>query len=125
MKYLGDSRISFAVGFIAALIAPFILLVVLVPKPGMTVDNDIASQFGVTVQIVEDPPCGESGCFLRATPDVIYVKEGLGAEWFRYVVLHEIGHVIQYRLGLPMDECAADRFAQSMGSEHGGYCAPE
>lgn len=125
MRFLGDSRISFAVGFIAALIVPFVLLVALIPKPGAVVPDEIAAQFGVTVQVVSETPCGLAGCFLRATPDTIYIEPGFDGEELRYLILHEIGHVIQHRLGIPLDECGADRFAQSMGSTFGAYCAPE
>lgn len=86
--------------------------------------SDLGSAFGVTV-VWFDPdesPCadGNAGCFKSQTPNVVYVQRDLG-EFERSVVLHEIGHAIQHRLGLGSDECAADQFAASLGATWFGY----
>lgn len=87
--------------------------------------EDIASRFDVAVVWFEgdDSPCdaGSGGCFDPETPDVVYIMRGLDAEVERSLILHEIGHVLQFRLGLPLDECAADLFAESMGASWLGY----
>jgi len=91
--------------------------------------NAIAEKFGVTI-VWSDDGCASVGgidpaaCFNPATPSTIYVTPGLDEATTNHLVLHEIGHVMQNRLGLPNDECAADRFAQSLGSQLGYYCQP-
>ena len=77
----------------------------------------IAAEFNVTIQWQTVGLCGPgtTGCFDPTTPNVIYVKTGMDANETRYVVLHEIGHASQYRMGLPLDECNADEFARSLG----------
>lgn len=86
----------------------------------------IADSFGVT--IVWDthlvPSCGAFGCHTPLTPDVIYIAPDLGTDT-RRIVLHELAHVLQWRLGLPKDECDADRFAAALGEPWGSYCAPK
>lgn len=83
----------------------------------------LAERFDVSIVWTGDERnCGGGGCFSSATPGVIYVKPGLDAVSTRHLVLHELGHVLHYRVGLGLDECAADRFAQSMGSTGGTYC---
>lgn len=77
----------------------------------------IAAQFNVTIRWQSTVDCqGDAmGCFDPSTPNIIYVKSGMGADETRYVVLHEIGHVSQQRLALPFNECNADEFARSLG----------
>lgn len=93
----------------------------------------VAAQFDVTVNWFDrdDPTvCANpegleyAGCFHYTQPDVINVMRGLTPEQEAHTVLHEIGHVLQNRLGLEPNECDADRFAQSMGSNFGAYCPP-
>ena len=55
------------------------------------------------------------GCFWPTTPDLIFIAPGMDAEMTRQVVLHELGHTMQFRLGLDQSECGADTFAQSLG----------
>src|SRR5690554_4482123 len=84
--------------------------------------EELAARFDATIVWTDsDRNCGV-GCFWADTPNVIYVSPGMDAESTRHVVLHEIGHVLHHRVGMPVDECAADLFAQSMGSTMGGYC---
>lgn len=82
----------------------------------------LAARFAVTIVWTDDDRNCGAGCYDPRDPNVIYVAPGMDAETTRYVVLHELGHVLQFRVGMAADECAADRFAQSMGSTMGGYC---
>lgn len=88
--------------------------------------DELAAQFDVEIVWSNVNPCTPSGpahgCYLNATPSLIYVSPDMPAEFLRYTVLHEIGHVVQQRLWLPPSECAADRFAQSLGTIKGAYC---
>jgi hypothetical protein len=88
-------------------------------------DNDpeaMAAQFDIAI-VWSTAPCeGALGCHWTQTPDVIYVDPTLDAAQTKHVVLHELGHVMQYRLGLPNDQCGADRFAESLGGGAPTYC---
>lgn len=109
------------------------LVSLLLSRPSAApVPDDLAARFGVSIVWFDNQsPCGPSddfgGCFEPVTPDLIYVMKGLDPEVERSIILHEIGHVLQYRLGEPLDECAADLFARSMGATWAGYaeeCPP-
>lgn len=87
----------------------------------------IAATFGVKIVWSPLSPCildgpEFTGCFDDHTPNTIYMKPGMDRANEYYVALHEIGHVLQHRLGKILNECDADRFAQSMGSTLGYYC---
>ena len=87
----------------------------------------LAATFGVEIVWTETSPCTSAipdarGCYFAATPSRIYVSPTTKPTSMRQVVLHEIGHAIQGRLGLPRGECAADRFANSLGARMGDYC---
>lgn len=117
---------GFAIG--AAVVAGIMLgAPALFPGPASATDaTQIADQFGVTV-VWSTAPCSlmdptAQGCFLTNTPNTVYVSPGLSAMRTRYAVLHEIGHVMQHRLGESIDECGADQFAQSLGARFGHYC---
>ena len=87
--------------------------------PGST--DELLDRFDAQLERVEDLHCGSidaAGCFVA--PDLIQVDTGVG-ELEHDVVLHELGHLIQYRLGLPADECQADAFAILFGATHVGY----
>jgi hypothetical protein len=94
------------------------------PSDPTTDTDQIASQFSVTIHWSKKLTCGTvdaGGCtFAHSTKD-IYVLGGLPAEQTRSVILHEIGHVMQNRLGQPADECKADEFARSLGATWFGY----
>ena len=65
------------------------------------------------------------GCASSTAHDTIYVSPDLEGEKLRYVVLHELGHVMQFRLGIERDECQADVFASSLGGgDKGINCKP-
>lgn len=88
--------------------------------------TQIADQFGVTI-VWSTLPCSlmdttAQGCFLDNTPSTVYVSPKLSELRTSYAVLHEIGHVMQHRLGEPISECDADKFAQSLGAQFGHYC---
>lgn len=82
----------------------------------------IAAEFDVEVSGFTEAtnPCGSPtsmGCYIAdQAPNVIYIREGLGA-LTDSVILHELGHVMQKRLGLPYDECGAEEFARSLGAK--------
>lgn len=107
-----------ALGFVAANAAA--------PAAGAD-SNALAAEFDLEVVWYDDddqPAVCEghdaAGCFEPRTPEVIYIQRDLG-EYERSVMLHEIGHAVHYRLGLPADECAADAFAISLGATWTGY----
>jgi Zn-dependent peptidase ImmA (M78 family) len=111
---------------VLALVAGALLIWVLSAPAHSAESEDLASRFDVTVVWFDDnSPCGDTtehgGCWQRATPDVIYVQSGFDPDVERSMILHEIGHVLQHRLGLPLDECKADEFARSMGATWSGY----
>ena len=59
-------------------------------------------------------PCGteDTGCYDVHTPNVIYVRSDYkGTDYGQWIIAHETGHFIQYRDGLPFDECAAEDYA--------------
>lgn len=91
-----------------------------------TSPSDIAAQFGVTVHYFKDARCGgaadAAGCTLPGSTDTIYIQSGLPADVTRSATLHELGHIMQNRLGLPNDECKADQFARSLGATALAYC---
>lgn len=76
--------------------------------------DELAAQFGVTIVWTDDDRNCGLGCYRRTTPDVIYVEPGHPDAKMRHVVLHEVGHALHHRLGLPPSEDAADRFAEAM-----------
>lgn len=87
--------------------------------------NQIAEQFGATIAWFDDEsPCGgeDVGCYTSRTPNTIYIRTGLEPDVQRSVILHELGHLTQARLGLPRDECKADEFAKSLGATVTAYC---
>lgn len=77
--------------------------------------DELAARFGVTIVWTDDDRNCGLGCYRRSTPDVIYVEPGHDAAKTRHIVLHEVGHALHHRLGLPSSESDADRFAESMG----------
>jgi len=73
----------------------------------------IAKQIGLTITWKVPPTCDNSyGCFTPLTPDVIYVSPNLRQSETYRIVLHEMGHVMQYRMGMAQNECKADQFAE-------------
>lgn len=119
---------GFAGGVVSvlAVVAAALAALVFSAPSNAAVADDLAGRFDVeVVWFGESSPCGEAsergGCWQRVTPDVIYVQSGFDADTTRSIILHEIGHVVQYRLGIPMDECQADLFAISLGATWTGY----
>jgi len=66
---------------------------------------------------------GQSGCIDFDSIDSINVMSGQTRAWTEYVVLHEIGHVIQFRESgtAGLDECSADEYAKDHGAIITGY----
>lgn len=78
--------------------------------------DGIAELFAVQIVWTESNPCmltGQqvNGCFTASTPSMIYVSPSLDKTSTRELVLHEIGHVMQWRLGMPPSEPGADVFS--------------
>jgi len=95
------------------------------------IGNALAEQFHIAIIWTTDwRNCGATplrkfgGCWRSDTPNTVYIAPGMEPHWGIYVLRHEIGHAILNRLGAPNTECAADRFAQSLGSDRGYYCPP-
>lgn len=94
---------------------------VMAPADELDSTNPIASKYGVSIVWTNDwrnceasaDPNAHGGCWHSITPDVIYVAKGASQSVERFMIFHEVMHVIQYRKGLPLNECAADRFAAS------------
>lgn len=90
------------------------------PAEPLTDADSIAAAFGV--DIVWDTtfctsgahPKKVMGCASAATPDIIYLDPTASAKRSHRTVLHELGHIMQYRLGLERNECEADKFADSL-----------
>lgn len=83
--------------------------------------NDPELNCGVAKDLKDDPdleyPAG--GCFRTLTPVSIYMSlphEKISVQVTRYLTLHEYGHYLQMRDGEPLDECAADQFAEDNGA---------
>ena len=74
---------------------------------------------GATLTWSDDPTlnCGGygGGCFWPDHPNTIVVSSGVSPDRLVYVVLHEAAHLVQYRTGSPLDECAADEQAVTWG----------
>ncbi len=60
---------------------------------------------------------GLGGCFRFNHPDTIYLSTDLKADQLRFIALHEYAHVLQFRNGEPLDECAADKQAIEWGGK--------
>jgi len=93
--------------------------------------NTLAQQFHVAIIWTADwRNCGATplqqsgGCWRSDTPNTVYIAPDMEPHSGVYIIRHEIGHAILNRLGMPNTECAADRFAQSLGSEVGDFCPP-
>lgn len=119
--------IDTATGAVVALACAVAILAITAAATGnetpQSAPQEIAADFGLTVVwFTDESPCGAVdemiGCYDSDTPDVIYIAEGMDADKERSVILHEIGHALHDRLGLPIDECAADQFAASMGATY-------
>lgn len=83
--------------------------------------NDPELNCGVAKDLKTTPglenPAG--GCFRALTPDSIYMSlphKDIPASVTRYLTLHEYGHYLQMKNGEPLDECAADQFAEDNGA---------
>lgn len=116
---------TYLAGFASALaVAGIVWLGFTLANP-LAAGNDaeaIASQFHVAVVWDATGCSGAPGCHWTQTPDVIYLEPGRDAAATRQTALHELGHVMQYRLGLPADQCGADRFAEALGGGEPTHC---
>lgn len=88
--------------------------------PGEIIEQ-ATGEVGIDWAITSDPvincaPEGHGGCFRPEFPNAIILSPDLRGEALRYIVLHELAHLHQYRSGLPLDECAADAQALAWGA---------
>lgn len=121
VAFLGGAVIGLAV---SAGAVGTVLAASAAPPVKQTDSVAIARQFNVKIDFFKDMTCGGVeawGCTRPGSTDTIYVKAGLSAEETRGVELHEIGHIMQNRLGLENNECQADAFARSLGAKWFGY----
>ena len=116
---------GFAVGAatVAALMVGLPMLSSPSPDPSL---DEFAESVGVEIVWSPVTPCTVTkpqslGCFSLSTPDVIYVVPSSNKK-NNQVVLHELAHVMQHRLGLWLNECDADRLANTLGAHSGDYC---
>lgn len=77
-------------------------------------------EVGINWAITSDPaincaPEGHGGCFRPEFPNAIILSPDLRGEALRYIVLHELAHLHQYRSSLPLNECEADAQALAWG----------
>jgi hypothetical protein len=87
----------------------------------------VAELWSVTIDWSDDPAseCGASedaalgACYLP--PARIVIQSGLDWDLTKYLVLHQLGHVEQYRIGVPLDECGGDLFAHMHSSTISNY----
>jgi hypothetical protein len=84
--------------------------------------HEISEHFGIRVTYFAVSPCGDTdhvlGCWSSANPDIVWVSAEIrDPDLERWVILHEIGHALHHRMGIPGSECAADMFARSMLGE--------
>ena len=113
---------GFAVGAatVAAIMVGLPMLSASSPNPEL---DEFAASLGVDIVWTSLNPCklhrsDNIGCFVVATPNTIYVEPSIknpGMDTF--AVLHELGHVMQNRRGLPLDEKGADRMAWALRTQ--------
>ena len=119
---------AYGVAAVAAALCVTAGALALPPSTSAAQPHPIAAAHGAEIMwTTDDSVCASGergGCYLPETPDVIWVSEGLPADLEEYVILHELGHLIQARNGEAFNECAADRYAQTHGAQFGEYCAP-
>jgi len=118
---------GFAIGAatIAAIMVGLPMLSAPTPAPEL---DEFADSLGIQIVWTKHHPCeiyGNIGCFTQTTPNVVYVEPDLGEDVTRYVLLHEVAHVLQFRLGEPLKECKADHIAALLGAPPRGCLHPE
>lgn len=128
-RWVRTAGLPFAAGFLSCVvIIVWGAVAMLIGPRAEASTNDVAAGFGVQIIWVENiaEKCGDmtAGCWEEITPDTIYIGSKLEPEATRHAVLHELGHVMQNRLGQPFDECKADDFAQALGSTMQSYKCP-
>ena len=92
--------------------------------PSKTDPTRVAESFGVTVKVVDHLECSAAdaiGCYSPVDPNTVYILAGLEPDVERYAVLHELGHVLQERAGVPRDECGAEAIARALGATYSSY----
>lgn len=117
-----DSVRGFVIGVavIAAAVSGGQMATAALPNEQITDPDQIAATFGVDVVwditfcTRGEHPEKVMGCASASTPNTIYLNPDVSPERKHRTVLHELGHIVQYRLGLDRDECNADIFADSL-----------
>lgn len=125
-------RPGYGVVFVVALIAGLMLgvsVMVVAPPlynatPTVTGEmEELAAEFGVSIVWTDSthPESPGPGSFDPETPNLIYVSSEMDEGATHHTVLHEAGHAMQHRMGVPYDECGAEDFARVMGSTYYSY----
>lgn len=97
------------------------------PTAPLTDGDQIAAAFNVkVVWDISNCTKGEHpkvvlGCTFASDPSTIYINPVGTPERKHRTVLHELGHVVQARLGLEHSECNADKFADALQAPVPGY----
>ena len=118
---------AYGVAAVAAALCVTAGALALPPSTADAVTHPLTAPHDTKIMWTETSVCADGkqgGCYLPETPNVIWVSDGMPDDLEEYVILHELGHLIQHRNGEPFDECAADRYAQTHGAQFGEYCAP-
>ena len=116
---------GFAVGAATIAVLMFALPMQLAPSPAPDLEA-LADSVGVDVVWTSIQPCQivieSDGCFTTGSPNTIYVSAMDSAEDTKYVFLHELAHVLQYRAGAELSDCNADMIAELLGAEQNRKC---
>jgi len=115
---------GFAVGaaFVAAAMVGLPMLGAGSPTPEL---DEFAESLGVEIIWTDTHPCllkapTSEGCHTAPMPNTIFIDPDARADDLRFLVLHEIGHVLQDRLDMERDECHAYRIADAIGGTDKG-----
>ena len=115
---------GFAVGAatVAAIMVGLPMLSASSPNPEL---DEFAASLGVDIIWTGTHPCLLKdpiyrACYTIFLPDTIFIDPAVAEYNQRFLVFHEIAHVLQHRLGEERDECQAYQIADAIGGTHYG-----